>query len=90
MRPNNQLRCTTNEVIAVTATRRPRRLHPEGGMPTLRRPIRTLRYVNDELLRAGEAIIRSSRAPQPPPRPDVAAGGRTHPDSITERADQAA
>ena len=39
-----------------------------GGMPTLRRPIRTLRYVNDELLRAGEAIIRSSRAPQPPPR----------------------
>jgi len=59
-------------------------------MPTLRRPIRTLRYVNDELLRAGEAIIRSSRAPQPPPRPDEAAGTRAHPASITERADQAA
>jgi hypothetical protein len=59
-------------------------------MPTLRRPIRTLRYVNDELLRAGEAIIRSSRAPQPPPRPDVAAGAHAHPASITERADQAA
>jgi len=50
-------------------------------MPTLRRPIRTLRYVNDELLRAGEAIIRSSRAPQPPPRPDVTAGARIHPAS---------
>ncbi len=45
-------------------------------MPALRRSIRTLRYVNDELLRAGEAIIRSSRAPQPPPRSDVAAGTR--------------
>ena len=59
-------------------------------MPALRRSIRTLRYVNDELLRAGEAIIRSSRAPQPPPRPDVAAGTRAHPASITERADLAA
>ena len=59
-------------------------------MPAWRRPIRTLRYVNDELLRAGEAIIRSSRAPQPPPRPDAAAGTPAHPASITERADQAA
>ena len=59
-------------------------------MPALRRSIRTLRYVNDELLRAGEAIIRSSRAPQPAPRPDVAAGTLAHPASITERADQAA
>ena len=59
-------------------------------MPALRRAIRTLRYVNDELLRAGEAIIRSSRTPQPPPRPDVAAGTRARPASITERADQAA
>jgi hypothetical protein len=59
-------------------------------MPALRRAIRTLRYVNDELLRAGEAIIRSSRVPQPPLRPDVAAGTRARPASITERADQAA
>jgi hypothetical protein len=55
-------------------------------MGALRRSIRTIRYVNDELLRAGEAIIRSSRAP----RPDVAAGTRAHPASVTERADQAA
>jgi hypothetical protein len=59
-------------------------------MGPLRRSIRTIRYVNDELLRAGEAIIRSSRAPQPPPRPDVTAGTRAHPASATERADQAA
>jgi len=59
-------------------------------MGALRRSIRTLHYVNDELLRAGEAIIRSSRAPQPPPRPDVAAGTRAHPASVTERADKAA
>jgi hypothetical protein len=59
-------------------------------MSALRRPIRTLCYVNEELLLAGEAIIRSSRAPQPRPRPDMAAGTRTHPASITERADRAA
>jgi hypothetical protein len=59
-------------------------------MPALRRAIRPLRHVNDELLRAGEAIIRSSRAPQPRPRPDVTATTGTHPASITERADQAA
>lgn len=58
-------------------------------MGPLRRSIRTIRYVNDELLRAGEAIIRSSRAPQPPPRPDVAAGTRAQPASVTERAGQA-
>ena len=59
-------------------------------MGPLRRSIRTIRYVNDELLRAGEAIIRSSRAPQPPPRPDVAAGTHAQPAAVTERADQAA
>jgi hypothetical protein len=59
-------------------------------MPALRRAMRALRYVNDELLRAGEAIIRSSRAPQPPPRPNLTAGTPTHPVSMTERADQAA
>ena len=59
-------------------------------MPAWRRPIRTLHHFNDELLRAGEAIIRSSRAPQPPPRPDVAAGTRAYPASSTVRADRAA
>jgi hypothetical protein len=59
-------------------------------MGPLRRSISTIRYVNDELLRAGEAIIRSSRAPQPPPRPDVAAGTRAQSASVTGRDGQAA
>jgi hypothetical protein len=59
-------------------------------MPALRRFTRTLRSVEDELLRADEAMIRSCRAPQPRPRPDMAAGTRAHPASIAERADQAA
>ena len=40
-------------------------------MPALRRAIRAFGYVNEERLRAGEAIIRSSRAPQPRPRPQL-------------------
>ena len=53
---------TTNEVIAMTVTRRPSRA------------IRALRYVNEELVRASEVMIRSARAPQPRPRPDAPAG----------------
>ena len=59
-------------------------------MPAWRRFLRSLRSVEDELLRADEAMIRSSRAPQPRPRPDVAVGTRTHPASIAEHADRAA
>ena len=46
----------------MTATHRPR---PGRMMTGPRRMIHTLRYVNDELTRASEAIIRSARAPQP-------------------------
>jgi len=59
-------------------------------MPGLRRAVRAFGYVNDELLRAGEAMIRSSRAPQPRPRPTVTAGTHIRRASVTERADQAA
>jgi hypothetical protein len=38
---------------------------------TLNPVIHALRHVNDELTRAGEAIIRSARVPQPR-RPDQA------------------
>jgi hypothetical protein len=45
----------------MTATHRPR----TGRMMTgPRRMIHAIRYVNDELMRASEAIIRSARAPQ--------------------------
>jgi hypothetical protein len=52
-----------------------------------RRVIHALRYANDELMRASEAIIRSARVP-PPGRPDqaTAAGNR----DITERVGRAA
>lgn len=81
---------TTNEVIAMTVTRRPRRQRPGWTMTTLRRAIRALRYVNEELVRASEAMIRSARAPQPRPRPDAPAGKDARPASVTERADRAA
>jgi hypothetical protein len=55
-------RCTTKEVTAMTATHRPR---PGRMLTGPHRMIHALRYANDELMRAGEAIIRSARAPQP-------------------------
>lgn len=66
--------------------------HPRPGkvmtMPT--RALRTLRYVNDELTRASEAIIRSARAPQPRPRDQAPATGATLGGTATERVDKAA
>ena len=49
----------------MTATRRPRAGKP---MAAVRQALRALKYVNDELMRASEAIIRSARAPLPRPR----------------------
>ena len=60
---------------------------PGPTMTGPRRVIHGLRYANDELMRASEAIIRSARVP-PPGRPDqaTAAGNR----NITERVGRAA
>jgi len=55
----------------------------------LRRPVRVVRYVNDELLRASEAIIRSARAPRPRPRIQAPANGQIH-SGAAGRADRAA
>jgi hypothetical protein len=54
----------TKEVTATTAAHRPR----SGITPGPRRVLHALRYANDELTRAFEAIIRSARAPKPRPR----------------------
>ena len=81
---------STKEVIAMTVTRRPRRRRPGWAMTAPRRAIRALRYVNEELVRASEAMIRFARAPQPRPRPDAPAGKDARPTSVTERADRAA
>jgi hypothetical protein len=53
-----------------------------------RRVIHALRYANDELMRAGEAIIRSTRAPQPRfQAQSTAAGDR---ETGAQRVDRAA
>jgi hypothetical protein len=59
-------------------------------MTALRRAAGTLRYVNDELVRASEAIIRSARAPQPRLRPPARADRDAQPASPVRRADRSA
>ena len=66
---------TYDEVIAVTAMRRPRRLQSGWAMTAIRRATGTLRYVNDELGRASEAMVGSARAPQPRPQSSAYASG---------------
>jgi len=68
-------------------------LRPRSGraMTALHRAVSTLRYVNDELARASEAIIRSARAPrQPGPRPFALADKDARAASPARRADRAA
>ena len=78
---------TTKEVTATTAARSAR---PGQAMTAPRRAIRALRYVNDELMRASEAIIRSARVPRPCPQASVPAQAEAHPGSAAERANRAA
>ena len=61
----------------MTATAQPR--HPLTRWATA--PIRALRYLNQELLGAHEAMISSSRFPQPRAQADPAQGGHAHPAS---------
>jgi hypothetical protein len=60
----------------MTATHRPR---PGRMMTGPHRMIHALRYANDELMRAGEAIIRSARAPRPAPQPSQPQPGTGRP-----------
>jgi hypothetical protein len=78
---------TMREVTATTAARSAR---PGQAMTAPRRAIRALRYVNDELMRASEAIIRSARVPRPRPQASVPADAEAHPGSAAERANRAA
>ena len=64
---------TMNQVMATTMTRRPGRSRSGSAMTTPRRAIRAVRYVNEELVRASEAISRSARTATRP-RADVPAG----------------
>ena len=70
----------------MTATRR----QQTGQVITVpRRVLRALRYVNGELTRASEAIIRSARASRPQPRIQAPGNGQIHP-GAADRADRAA
>jgi hypothetical protein len=84
----------TKEVTAMTAARPPRHGRINPGP---RRVLHALRYANDELTRAFEAIIRSARAPRPRsrtqaseqrPQPQATADGSR--DNAAGRAGQAA
>ena len=61
------------KVIQMTATAQPR--HPLTRWATA--PFRALRYLNQEMLGAHEAMVRSSRFPQAEPAP----AGHAHPAS---------
>jgi hypothetical protein len=70
---------------------------PGSITPGPRRVVHALRYVNGELTRAFEAIIRSARAPQPRSRtqatehrPQAQATADGSRDTAAERAGQAA
>lgn len=65
----------------MTATRRQRQSLSRWAMTALSRAIRALRYLNEELLGAGEAMARSARAPQPRSQADAAEAKHAHPAS---------
>jgi hypothetical protein len=66
IRPEMQAARTHDEVIVMTGTRRSRRPRFGGAMTAMRWSTGALRYVNDELTRASQAMIRSARFPQRP------------------------
>lgn len=67
-----------NEVIAVTATRRPRRPSPGWAMTALRRAIRILRYVKETLVLVLQALFPPADARRPLPAADVRAERDAH------------
>ena len=71
----------------MTATHRPR----TGRMMTgTRRMIHAVRYVNDELMRASEAIVRSARAPQPRSQAQAQPTAAENREPAAQRVDRAA
>jgi hypothetical protein len=78
---------TTEEMTVMKAT-----LHRPAGRAwtALHRAVHAIGHLNDELLRAGEAIIRSARAPRARVPVHAAANGPARPGTVTERAGRAA
>jgi hypothetical protein len=72
----------------MTAEWRPVRAHPGWALTALRRAISVLRYLQQENMRASEALCRPIGAPRPRPRADVPAGSASPAASTTERAER--
>ena len=70
----------------MTTTQQPHQ-HSWRLMAAMRRTARALRYVNDELVRANEAIFRPAGAPPPSPSAGTSAGSTT---SVSGNAEAAA
>jgi hypothetical protein len=91
MWPERQAVRHHEEVIAMTATQQQRQ-RSWRLMAAMHRTARTLRYVNDELMRANEAIFRPAGAP--PPGPPVTASASSAAsvtgDAATDHAGRAA
>lgn len=67
--------------------------HPprsRGPMAAVRRVLGAIRYANDELVLASEAIIRSARAPQASRQPGAQPDRDEQPASTTRHGDRAA
>ena len=77
---------TTNEVIAMTATRRPRRPSPGWAMNALRRAIRILRYVNETLVLVLQALFPPADVRRPRPASDALAEKHAHLAPVLEYA----
>jgi hypothetical protein len=76
MWPDQQAVPHHEEVIAMTATRRQRQ-RSWRVVAGMRRAVGTLRYINDELTRANEAIFRPAGAPLPNTPAGTSAGSPT-------------
>jgi hypothetical protein len=77
-----------NEVIAMTAERGPVRARSGWTLTALRRAVGVLRYLQQENMRASEAICRPIGAPRPRPRADAPAGSAGPAASTAERAER--
>jgi hypothetical protein len=72
----------------MTATRGPVRARSGWTLTALRRAVSVLRYLQQENMRASEAICRPIGAPRPRPRADAPAGSAGPAASTTERAER--
>jgi hypothetical protein len=86
-RPDSQA-AYDDEVIAMTAERGPVLARSGWALTALRRAIGVLHHLQEENMRASEALFRPVGAPRPRPRADVSAGSAGAAASATEPAER--